>query len=231
MKYAICFLCFLGLVAPASAQCNGSYCRSYTTQTYAAPTYSTAYYRDHYYYKEYVPTVIEVNVNKDRYYSLSDLYRDRLYLEAFDYFRRERERDRDQPINPPAQQGRAKLTDDGPPPQPNVPKLTAKGSWGKTTSAALKVLKESCYSCHGKGHEKLDLEDPDAVPPVLRAAAFGLASTGDMPPAPKELRVAGKEEELKAWKKEHALKDEALEPLYTGWVMVGRNAALASRKQ
>lgn len=232
MKYLVSLFAVLLLISPAPAQCH--YSRCYTPTYNYTPAYQAPYYppqQSYYYHKEYVPYVIEVNVNKDRYYSLSELYRDQLYLQMFDTLRRMNSGDNGSNVNPPASNkpngyNASTPADPLPTPKPQV----KKGFWGRSTDAAVKVVNDNCIKCHGKGSETLDLSDLDAVPPLARAAAFALASTGDMPPPPKELRVAGKEKELAAWKKENALKDEILEPLYLGWVDVGRKAVAISRK-
>jgi mono/diheme cytochrome c family protein len=225
IRFLAAFLAVLALAGTAPAQCR-SYCRT-ATATYTAPTAYQATYATATYYNriEYVPTIIEVNVNKDRYYSLSDLTRDRLYLEMFDMLRERRAGQGVAPAATPAV-GQAE-----PPPPPVLKEAKApKGNWGKSTDAARKVVADNCLKCHGKGSEPLDLSDLDAVSPRDRAAAFALVSTGDMPPPPKALLAVGKEADLKKWKEENALKDADLEPLYAGWVSVGRNAALAAKK-
>lgn len=212
--------------------------------TYHAPaSYGTAYGHS-YAYQQLVPYAVEVQVNKDRYYSLSDLYRDRLYLEAFDLMR-----DMRQKMNQLSASGAAPgalggatggggpsvttpPTNPNPPvpqhsPPPNAPPpAQPRGSLNKTSDRALAVLKSACLSCHNADTEKsekrpnpMSLEDPDAVPAVMRWASFGMAASRDMPKAPKELREKGGQP-LSDWKAKHGLKDEELKVLYEEWLPV-----------
>lgn len=197
-----------------------------TAPVYHAPTYAATPTYQTYTYKELVPYVLEVQVNQDRYYSLSDLYRDRLYLESFDMMRemrqtiRQLKEEKDQ--TPPTFNSTGPTASAVPRaniPEPPQPPLPPEKAGGKTGPNALKVLKESCLNCHGAGHPKLDLTDPDKVPMTKRWASFGMAAAGDMPQPPATLRARGKEAELVAWKKENALKEEAMKAVYEEWVL------------
>ncbi len=170
----------------------------------------------------YVPQVIEVQVYKDRFYSLSDLYRDRLLLENFDLLKeiRARPASHGEPAEePPAKPTRKAAVSK---PAASLAKPAAAKAAGATSKAAAKVLAESCLSCHGQGDARIDLSNVDAVSSTLRWAAFGQMAAGDMPKPPKDL--VGNATELAAWKKEHALSEADLKAVYDGWVLVGQFA-------
>lgn len=224
---ALLILVALMTLAAGNALAGGCY-RPFVS--YAAPAYHAPHstYYPSYYHREYVPYVVEVQVQKDRYYSLSDLYRDRLYIEAFDLMKdmRQKMAQQQEPASAPAPAagpGYGK-PDQVPRPAQLPTEPQARKAWGKTTDAAAKVLATGCVKCHGEGSEKLDLSNLNAVSPTKRWAAFGMAASGDMPPPPAELRAKGKEAELEKWKQEHALKEEDLKALYDGWVVPGQIA-------
>jgi len=173
-------------------------------QAYVAPAY--------HYQPYYVPYVIEVQVHKDRYYSLSDLYRDRLYLEAFDLMKEMRGRLNNLNGNSAeVKPGVARVESE---PTRTTPQPSAKGSLKAAT-----ILQNNCFSCHGKDNKHLDLTDPNSVSLTKRRAAFGLIAAGDMPPPPANLLEKGKEKELSEWKQKNALKDDELKILYDEWVL------------
>ena len=178
--------------------------------------YNQAYYYPTYYYKPYV---LEVQVVRDRYYSLSDLYRDRLYLEAFDLMKEMRQR-LNQPQANAEVQPKAGLPV-APQSPPNL-QVQPKSTLGKTSDKAKLVLAQNCQSCHsnGKPKAKLDLTDIDAVPIAQRWSSFGIAAAGDMPPVPEKEQKDGAEA-VRKWKQGHALKEEDMAALYEGWVLVG----------
>lgn len=176
------------------------------------------YYQPYYYY----PQVIEVQVTKDRYYSLSDLYRDRLYLEAFDMMREMRQRLAN--IDPNYQAPAVPQQPSPPVAQAPVPNQVVKGVGAKPGDKAAKILAANCVSCHGKGDTKIDLSNPEAVSVTKRWASFGLMASGDMPQPPLELRQKGKEKELQEWKQKNALKEDELETLYKEWVIPAAQA-------
>ncbi len=206
----------------------GGYCgSSYRPTYYAAPTYYqpsyAPYYAPTYYtptvYREYVPYALEVQVYRDRSYALSDLTRDKLMIDMWDtiknrYTALETQRDAvaasatTNVYRDPTPAGVAPRASQGP----------RRASYAPTSKAAAKVISENCVSCHGKGSEHGDFSDPDAVPMTLRRAAFGMAIAGDMPQPPADLRAAGKEKELDAYKQEHRLAEALLNDLYSGWV-------------
>ena len=181
---------------------------------YSKPTYSY----NSYYYPYYVPQVIEVQVIKDRYYSLSDLYRDRLYLEQYDLMKEMRARlnqiapTDQQPYIPPTQGN--PNTAPAPVPQPQA-KASPKDSTGITTKAEA-ILVKNCQTCHldGKAQTKLNMANLTTLTSVQRWAIFGMAAAGDMPPPPDDLKVTGKEKELNEWKKLHALSEQDMGILY-----------------
>ncbi len=182
--------------------------------SYAPPVYQQPYYPP-YYAKEYVPYVLEVEVYRDRYYALSDLYRDRMYIEAFDMMRSMREKmDREQPQQPAPQSPPQAAQGERSPVHPPTRPAAVPQSHGKTTQQAAAVLAGNCLSCHGKGGERLDLSDPDAVPATMRYAAFGMMVSRDMPKAP--VSKAGLE--LEKWKSENGVKDDDLKAVFDGWV-------------
>lgn len=69
----------LCLLAPALAVAGDCVVRQRVL--YSSAGYGQAY---GYVQKEYVPHLIEVEVHRDRYYSLSELYRDRLLLDLYE---------------------------------------------------------------------------------------------------------------------------------------------------
>lgn len=176
----------------------------------------------YYIQKEYVPYVLEVQVYKDRYYSLSDLYRDRLYLEMFDTMKSYKQNvssntptgnggtNVSETIPKPPQQTTRVPDRQGSNPQVRQPQATT----GKTSPEALAILNASCVSCHNTGNDALDLSNPDAVSLTKRRASLGLIAVRDMPKPPGKL----KDKELEEWKKEHGLKEEEIQVLYEGWV-------------
>ena len=187
-------------------------CLAFTQESLAGGCYRPfpSYVAPSYHYQPYyVPYVIEVQVHKDRYYSLSDLYRDRLYLEAFDMMKEMRAR-----LNGQAAEVKPGVARVEPEPVRTAPQPVAKGSLKATT-----ILHNHCFSCHGKDNKDLDLTDPNSVSTTKRRAAFGLTVSGDMPPPPVALLEKGKEKELSEWKQKNALKDEELKILYDEWVL------------
>ncbi len=252
----LCCAIAVGTITSISAPFSqgGDFCyRPAVVQSYAAPKIvthyapTTSHYGGHsYYQKEYVPYAVEVQVNRDRYYSLSDLYRDRLYLEAFDLMREMRSKINGlsasvPPIPPvavasaPGGQGGGGVPSKGAPgvtppggngtnPPPPVPQ---KGTFNRTSERVLKLLSSKCVNCHNadtiaseKRPEPLRLDDPDSVPTIQRWASFGMTAAREMPRAPKELREKGKEAELQAWRIEHGLKDDEMKWLFDEWVAV-----------
>lgn len=194
--------------------------------------YGYGYSAIHGYHKEYVPYAVEVQVNKDRYYSLSDLYRDRIYLEAFDLLREMKgklnqlkggEPDRGETSSPAPVNTPPAAASSGTPPSSSQrdPKAPS-----KTTPEALLVLQGSCVSCHNadtaatkERPNPLRLDDPDGVPTEMRWAAFGRAAVRNMPLAPKNLREEDGPK-LAEWRSKNSLSDDALKKLFDGWVVV-----------
>ncbi len=204
-------------VALAGGYCGSSYRpTTYYTATVYAPTY-TPYYAPTY-YREYYPVALEVQVYQNRSYALSDLTRDKLMLEMWDTIRSRYNSLESKESPSPARESTGAYRE--PERASAAPRASqgARKAYAKTSAAAAKVLSESCVSCHGKGSEHGDFSDPDAVPMVLRRAAFGMCIAGDMPQPPGDLRAAGKEKELDAYKAEHRLAEAALNDLYSGWV-------------
>lgn len=210
-----------------------TYASSPPAHTYATPSYG--YGHQYLYYKQYVPYAVEVQVNKDRYYSLSDLYRDRLYLEAFDLMKEMRAKLSEtksiptapvQPTNPvpPAM---PKVQDAGyqpslPAPQVGPAPPSSPWSLGKTGDKARAILNDKCYTCHNKDTaatdkrpEPLRLENPDAVPMYLRWAGFGMAAVRQMPKHPSRLKD---QKEIDSWKITNGLTDQQLQDLHDGWL-------------
>lgn len=200
---AMIALFLLALFWPVRAQAGGCY-RPFT---YAKPTYA---YQS--YYNTYVPYVVEVQVIRDRYYSLSDLYRDRMYLELYDQF--QKRFNSEAPYIPPAATTQGNQPPRTTPAPPLAPQPTPQSKAGSDKAEA--ILVKNCQGCHtgGKGAAKLDMTDLTKLTSVQRWAVFGMSAAGDMPPPPAELRAQGKEQELNEWKKTHALKEEEMQVLY-----------------
>lgn len=243
-------LALLGLLLLTTRVKGDGWCYRGTV-TYSAPSkiithsYPVQSYSGYGYHREYVPYAVEVQVHKDRYYSLSDLYRDRLYLEAFDLMREMRSKlntlDRslsgeglsnggggsDVGSGPDGPGGKEpKGTSVSPPSVQPVPSFSQRPGTGKTSDEGKKILGEKCSNCHnsetkatGSRPFPLNLDDPDKVPGELRWAAFGRAAIRNMPFAPKALREKGKEAELAEWQKKNSLTDEQLKKLFDGWVV------------
>lgn len=216
MRMILAFVTFAILCVTATAgDCYRPFQQrtTYVAPTYHAPAYVAPAYVEHY----------------DRFYSLSDLIRERMYLELWDDYKSRSRYGKDdeeeaQPTKASARKSKpaSPVVKASPTTMPPV-KAEApaiKTPLGKTTEAAAKVIRESCLSCHGAGHAKFDATNPDAVSLTTRWAAYGMAGVGDMPPPPKDLRAKGKEAELKKWKQEHAISEAALDELYAGWVQV-----------
>lgn len=204
----IALFCLLALW-PSKAEAGGCY----------RPFYKPTYSYSSYYYPTYVPYVLEVQVIKDRYYSLSDLYRDRLYLEQYDLLKEMRARltQGEQPYIPPTTPNPATpnpQTRTTPQPGFGLPSVTVK---------AEAVLVKNCQGCHtsGKAQAKLDLTDLSKLTSTQRWAMFGMAAAGDMPPPPAELLATGKEKDLNDWKKLYALKEEDMQLLYP-WTQLAK---------
>lgn len=162
----VCFLCaFSGCQQVRADGCVRA--RPYYGQTYYQHGY---YYSPYYpyYAKEYVPQVLLVEVQRERYYSLSDLYRDRLYLELYD---RLLERKPGKEASEPAADGRPAKR-----PATSAP----------TPAAAKKVLASSCVKCHKAGSD-VDFTQPDLVSEGMRFKAHSLALTGEMPDGGKPI--------------------------------------------
>lgn len=242
----------LQLAIPARA--DGWCYRGAAVTTYSTPAKAvthSGYGYSHGYGFTYVPYAVEVQVNKDRYYSLSDLYRDRLYLEAFDVMRDMRQKlsglkPETASVGPMRDERTGELIPPGIPlekwpdgspkkelvPAPTMKRIEDTALPGKTTPAALAVLQSACYSCHNadtaateQRPNPLRLDDPDAVPAMVRWAAFGMAAPRRMPPAPVKVREKGGQD-LADWQAKNGLKDEQLKALFDGWVSV---AAVAKK--
>lgn len=251
LLFLLLVLCF-SPQATADHYCRPSYSYQASYNYYRAPAY---YYPAYYYY----PVVVEVQVNRDRYYSLSELRLQMAMLEMWDELKERRALRGGGYTNgngssggydtvPPNQMPQAATAPQGQPPQKTAPpasppatapqtnRLTA--PLGKTSEAAAKILKANCVSCHDKdtrGYAKLDLTDLDLVPMAQRWAAFGMAVSRDMPLAPSEFFgedgkiKQGKEEEFKKWREEHSLKDDQIDELYKGWIVPARLAIVRKK--
>lgn len=201
-------LCFASTV---QAQCY----RPYVKQTYYQQPHYQSYYPTYYPYA--YPVIVAVEVQRDRYYSLSDIYRDRMLLEMFDQWKN---RATQEPQQAPATHSEVLP---GPKGEAQAPKPQGK-AYTKASEKAASLLKANCITCHGQGNQYIDLSNIDAVPPTQRRAAFGMLAAGDMPPPPKELLVAGKEKELADWKQKNAIPEKDLQEIYEGWVRVAQLA-------
>jgi hypothetical protein len=162
-------------VQSADADCQRQ--RVYTpTATYVAPVHHAPTY--HY----AAPQVLEVEVHRDRYYSLSDLYRDRLYLDLYERLVALDER------KAQAAQSSDVLQQKAPPKAPTA-KITANTDpevEGPQDGSISVLIASRCVRCHKAGSD-VDLSKPDAVPRLTRLACWEQVHHGEMPQGGKPL--------------------------------------------
>lgn len=199
---------------------------------YAQHSYQSGYAADQYYggyaYPYYTPVyqpvILEVEVQRERYYSLSDLYRDNLQFEMWKMMTRwQRDQQAKGLALADADGGDgyggqpAADAQQGAYPQPGRAAKPARQAAAQPAAAAqggpvamdpklLGIVKAKCATCHAAGNPYADFSRPERLTSAQWHSAYSLVREGDMPPPDDSgLYAPGKENELLAWKKQNAL--------------------------
>jgi hypothetical protein len=158
---------------------------------YAAPVYHAPTYYGH---DCHDTKVIAVEVQRDRYYSLSDLYLQKLQLDLLGELMEWKKANGGGYV-PPAPAAPAAVTA----PQPAAKAATAavqqavaqpagKGRVPRQQAygSVATLLKAECVKCHKAGGARLDLTDVAKVPAAKWWEVYGRLNSGNMPPDPAE---------------------------------------------